>query len=116
MTFGHPPYLDLPSVGWDTYGKTARGYVQGRIRAPDQVYNEVEYRFPLTRDELFGGVVFVNATSSTGESGSFQPLDPAAGLGLRVKFIKRTRTNLTIDYGWGRHSSKGLYLGTQEMF
>lgn len=116
MTFGHGPYLDLPAIGWDTYGKTGRGYVQGRIRAANQVYNEVEYRFPLTRDELFGGVVFVNATSSTGESGAFSPLDPAAGLGLRVKFIKRTRTNLTIDYAWGRSGSKGLYLGTQEMF
>jgi outer membrane protein assembly factor BamA len=116
MTFGHGPYLVLPAIGWDTYGKTGRGYVQGRIRAPNQIYNEAEYRFPLTHDELFGGVVFVNATASTTESGAFSPLDPAAGLGLRIKFIKRTRTNLTIDYGWGLRGSKGLYLGTQEMF
>jgi hypothetical protein len=116
MTFGHPPYLDLPAIGWDTYGKTGRGYVQGRIRAQNQIYNEVEYRFPITRNELLGGVVFASATASTLESGAFAPLDPAGGLGLRVKFIKRTRTNLTIDYGWGLRGSKGLYLGTQEMF
>jgi hypothetical protein len=116
MTFGHAPYLDLPAIGWDTYGKSGRGYVQGRLRAPNQLYQEAEYRFLLTRDELFGGVVFLNATASTLPAGNFGPLDPGFGLGLRVKFIKRTRTNLTLDYGWGNANSKGLYLGTQEVF
>jgi hypothetical protein len=116
MTFGHAPYLDLPAIGWDTYGKSGRGYVQGRLRAPNQIYQEAEYRFLFTRDELFGGVVFINATASTLPTANFGPLDPGVGLGLRMKFIKRTRTNLTLDYGWGNDSSKGLYLGTQEVF
>lgn len=116
MTFGHAPYLDLPAIGWDTYGKSGRGYVQGRLRAPNQIYQEVEYRYLFTKDELFGGVVFVNATGSTLPAGNFGPLDPGIGLGLRIKFIKRTRTNLTLDYGWGNEDSNGLYLGTQEVF
>ena len=116
MTFGHAPYLDLPAIGWDTYGKSGRGYVQGRLRAPNQIYQEAEYRYLITRDELFGGVFFLNATASTLPAGNFGPLDPGIGLGLRVKFIKRTRTNLTLDYGWGNSNSKGLYLGTQEVF
>lgn len=116
MTFGKAPYLDLPAIGWDTYGKSGRGYVQGRIRAPNQVYTEFEYRAVLTRDGLLGGVVFVNAMASTQRTGQFGKLDPGLGIGARIKFIKRTRTNLTIDYGWGNERSKGLYLGTQEVF
>jgi len=116
MTFGHAPYLDLPAIGWDTYGKSGRGYVQGRLRAANQIYEEAEYRFLLTHDELLGGVVFVNATASTLPAGNFGPLDPGAGFGLRIKFIKRTRTNLTIDIGWGNENSNGVYLGTQEVF
>ena len=42
-------------------------------------------------------------------------MDPGGGLGLRIKFVKRTRTNLTLDMGWGR-VSKGIYFGTQEVF
>ena len=68
------------------------------------------------RDELLGGVIFFNATASTLPSGAFGPMDPGYGVGLRLKFIKRTRTNLTLDYGWGNEGSKGLYLGTQELF
>ena len=116
MTFGHAPYLDLPAIGWDTYGKSGRGYVQGRLRAPQQIYNEAEYRVVFRRDELLGGVVFLNATASALPTGNFGALDPGLGLGLRIKFIKRTRTNLTLDYGWGNESSKGFFLGTQEIF
>ena len=116
MTFGHAPYLDLPAIGWDTYGKSGRGYVQGRLRAQQQLYNEVEYRMVFTRNELFGGVVFLNATTGTLPSGALGPLDPGYGIGLRMKFVKRTRTNLTLDYGWGNENSSGLYLGTQELF
>lgn len=115
-TYGPAPYLDLPAVGWDTFGKSARGYVQGRIRSPNQVYAEFEYRKVLTKDGLWGATAFVNGTSSTLNSGTFSEFDVGAGFGLRVKFIKRTRTNLTVDFGWGRGGSSGIYLGTQEYF
>ncbi len=29
---GMPPYLDLPTTGWDTNDKMGRGYIQGRFR------------------------------------------------------------------------------------
>jgi hypothetical protein len=115
-TYGNAPYLDLPAAGWDTFGKSARGYVQGRLRAPNQVYAECEYRRVLTADGLLGMTLFVNGTSSTLDSGAFSKLDVGLGVGLRIKFIKRTRTNLTLDYGWGQEQSSGLYLGTQEYF
>jgi hypothetical protein len=116
FTFGEAPYLNLPSIGWDKYGKTGRGYVQGRIRAADLIYNEVEYRMVFTEDGLWGGVVFANATATTRPGHGFGKLDPGFGIGLRAKFIKRTRTNVTIDFGWGNAASNGLYLGAQEIF
>jgi outer membrane protein assembly factor BamA len=117
LTFGGAPYLNLPSNGWDTYGRGARGYLAGRIRGADQVYIESEYRFPLTRDELFGMVVFVNGTATTSSSsGPFGSIDPGAGTGLRIKFNKKSDTNLAIDYAWGRANSSGLFLGLGEVF
>jgi hypothetical protein len=116
MTYGPAPYLDLPAIGWDTYGRSGRGYVQGRLRALNQIYTEAEYRAALTRDGLLGAVAFVNLTVSTRTAGAFGRGDPGGGIGLRMQFIKRTRTNLTLDYGWGNAASKGLYLGTQEVF
>ena len=116
LSFGNAPYLNLPSNGWDTYGRGARGYLAGRIRGIDQIYIESEYRWSLTADGLWGMVVFVNGTSTTTESGIFGRLDYAAGTGLRVKFNKHTSSNLTLDYGWGRADSHGFFLGMSEAF
>jgi len=117
LTFGKAPYLNLPSNGWDTYGRGARGYLQGRIRGPNQIYLETEYRRGLTADGLWGAVVFLNGTVTTNsETGIFSRADVAAGAGLRIKFNKHTNTNVTIDYGWGRDASHGLFLGMTEVF
>jgi hypothetical protein len=117
MSFGPAPYLNLPSNGWDTYGRGARGYLAGRIRGANQIYVESEYRRSLTRDGLWGAVVFVNGTSTTkSDAGTFGRLDPGVGAGLRVKFNKNTDTNLTLDYGWGRADSRGFFLGMTEVF
>jgi hypothetical protein len=29
---GEVPYLALPSIGWDTYNRSGRGFIQGRYR------------------------------------------------------------------------------------
>ena len=117
LTFGPAPYLNLPSTGWDTYGRGARGYLQGRIRSGSQIYLESEYRFGLTRDGLLGSVVFVNGTASTDpESRVFGRLDYAAGVGLRVKVNKHARTNIALDRAWGRFKSGGWFLGLAEVF
>jgi hypothetical protein len=117
MTFGRSPYLNLPSNGWDTYGRGARGYLQGRIRGENQVYFETEYRRTLTADGLWGAVVFVNGTVTTSpETNTFSRADPGIGVGLRLKFNKHTNTNLTVDFGWGRGDERGLFLGMTEVF
>ena len=58
VTDGVAPYLDLPSIGADTYGRTGRGYEEGRFRGERLLYGEVEYRATLTkqRPARHGGV------------------------------------------------------------
>jgi hypothetical protein len=117
LTFGKGPYLNLPANGWDTYGRGARGYLQGRIRGADQAYLECEYRRTLTADGLWGAVAFLNSTVTTElESAIFGKADYGGGLGVRLKFNKHSNTNLAVDVGWGEAGSKGVFLGMSEVF
>ncbi len=115
---GTPPYLDLPSTAWDTYTNTGRGYIQGRFRSRQMLYLESEYRYGITRNGLLGGVVFVNAQSFSDWPGNykFNYVQPAAGLGLRVKLNKVSKTNIDIDYGFGLNNSHGLFINIAEVF
>jgi len=116
---GVAPYFALPSTGNDTYGRAGRGYVEGRFRGDRLAYGELEYRGTLMANGLLGMVAFLNATTvsnrETGES-LFDDLAPGIGIGARVRFNKRSKTNICIDVGWGRDGSRGLYLGLQEAF
>ncbi len=120
VTSGDVPYMDLPSVGWDQFGRSGRAYTQGRFRGEDLVYGEVEYRFPLQKQkETLGGVVFLNGTSGSSRTGDIdlmQYLDLGYGLGLRVMLNKKSRANLNIDFAWGKYGAKGFYLGLNEVF
>ncbi len=118
------PYLDLPALGWDFFGRSGRAYAQGRFRGQALLYSEVEYRFPLPlplpllRDRL-GGVAFVNATTASNQDAGthlFKYVDPGWGSGLRFLFNKRSRANLTLDYAWGLYGAQGLYLNANETF
>ncbi len=113
---GKPPYLELPGLA-TPFGQAGRGYVQGRYRGKNALYGEAEYRYGISRDGLFGGVVFASLGSVT-EMGSnrFENLIPAAGVGLRVKFDKNNGSNLRIDYARGKQGSNGVYLGINEAY
>jgi outer membrane protein assembly factor BamA len=114
---GLTPYLDLPAIGWDTNNRTGRGYPQGRIRGTKGLYGEAEYRVVLTRNGLLGAAAFVNATSAAdATTRRLQPADFGGGGGLRIKLNKRSRSNITIDYGVGAQGSKGLFLSGSEAF
>ena len=125
---GTPPFLDLPSTGWDTYGNVGRGFIQGRFRGKNFLYGEAEYRFRITRNQLLGGVVFANAQSVTEleaetvrrqmvltDSG-FEKVVPGLGTGLRLNLNKNSRTNLAVDYGIGLDGSHGVSLNLGEVF
>ena len=120
VTSGQVPYMDLPAVGWDQFGRSGRAYTQGRFRGQELMYGEIEYRFPLQRKkEMFGGVVFFNKTNSTNHPAGIYMLKyifHADGLGLRVMISKKSRANLNIDYAWGKYGAQGFYLGLNEAF
>ena len=114
---GNAPYLDLPSTGWDTYSNMGRGYRQSRFRGKNLLYVETEYRFGITRNGFLGGVVFANAQSVTDwPDNKFKTVYPAVGTGLRIKFNKRSNTNLCIDYGVGLNGSQGIFFNLGEVF
>ncbi|MEY2902341.1 MAG: hypothetical protein RLY89_1447 [Bacteroidota bacterium] len=118
-TSGNIPYLALPSIGWDTYNRSGRGYVQGRLRGTNMVYMESEYRFPLTANGFLGAVVFVNGTTASSNFQS-QPLFNSTaigyGAGLRVKMDKRSRTSIGVDLGMENGNTRRIYFNLQECF
>ena len=116
---GTAPYLDLPATGMDTYGRSGRGYAEGRFRGERLLYGEIEYRGTLMKNGLLGMVAFVNTTTLANSQSREQLFDDfasAAGAGLRLLINKRSKTNLCLDVGFGRQGSKGVYLSVQEAF
>ncbi len=87
------------------------------------MYMELEWRVPVPlvkkNPDLLGAVVFANATTASAEDLNqklFDHIKPAAGLGLRVMIQKQSRTNLTVDYGWGADGEGAFYLNLTETF
>lgn len=114
---GRPAYLDLPSTQWDAFSATGRGYIQGRFRGAQMAYLESEYRYKITDNGLLGGVFFVNLQSFSAAPGTrFQGIQPGYGPGLRVKLNTVSKTNITVDYGFGRQGSNGLFIDVGEAF
>jgi outer membrane protein assembly factor BamA len=116
---GNVPYFDLPATGMDAYGRSGRGYGEGRFRGERLMYGEIEYRSTITQNGLIGWVAFLNATTiSNLQQGErlFHSGAPGAGAGLRALVNKRSRTNLCFDVGFGKDGSKGVYLAVQEAF
>jgi outer membrane protein assembly factor BamA len=119
LTSGDMPYLALPSLGWDTYNRSGRGFVQGRFRGDDMVYLEAEYRFPLTANGFLGGVAFANGTTASSKMEKqllFNSTAIGYGLGLRVKMDKKSRTNIGIDLGFENLQTRRIYFTLQECF
>ncbi len=114
---GTPPYLDMPSIGWDDCSNTGRGYSPGRFTGRNLVYFESEYRFPLTSNGLLGGVVFGNAGSIIKNlSDNLHTITPGGGAGLRIKIDKYSNTNAAFDFGFGVGGSWSFSFGFGEAF
>ncbi len=114
----HVPYLALPAITWDTYNRSGRGYIQGRFRGTNMIYEEAEFRYKISKNGLFGGVVFANFTTAsnpfTGQK-VFNTVAPGYGFGLRIMMNKKDRTNIAIDYGVGA-GFHGVYFNIREAF
>jgi outer membrane protein assembly factor BamA len=97
---GKSHYLDLPSIGWDRYGKTGRGFTRNRYRSNSLLYLETEYRTDITRNGFLGAVFYGNISSvSNLNTYRFTNWTPAIGTGLRIKWNKMNDCNLVGDFG-----------------
>jgi hypothetical protein len=107
------PYLNLPAIGMDPYQRSGRGIEQGRYRGTALLYFESEYRRDITANGLLGFVIFGNVNSvSQITSHQFHYFNPAGGTGLRIKFNKKSDTNICIDYGVSKdYSDISIALG-----
>lgn len=117
---GDVPYMSLPSITWDMFGRSGRGYAQGRFRGENMVYGEAEWRFPLQQNkDTFGGTVFLNAASFSSKMDNeklFTKINPGYGVGFRVMINKENRTTIAADYGFGQKGNSGFYLNINETF
>ncbi|MFN3999307.1 BamA/TamA family outer membrane protein [Algoriphagus sp.] len=117
---GDVPYMSLPSITWDMFGRSGRGYAQGRFRGENMVYGEAEWRFPLQQNkETFGGTVFLNAASFSSKIDNeklFAKINPGYGVGFRIMINKENRTTIAADYGFGQKGNSGFYLNINETF
>jgi len=130
VTGGVLPYLALPATGWDSRNRTGRGYIQGRFRGLQEAYAEAEWRFRLTDNGFLGGVLFANAQSFSAQAVNtsgpgwtytyagqklFEYIQPGGGFGLRFMMNSESRTNVTLDFGFGNNYF-GVWLNAGEYF
>ncbi|MFD0752057.1 BamA/TamA family outer membrane protein [Mucilaginibacter calamicampi] len=115
---GAVPYLELPGTAKDAGFRSGRGYTTGYFKGTQYNYSEAEYRFPITNNKFLSGVAFLNMQTANDDAGAklFEHWQPGYGGGLRVLFNKATRTNLCLDYAWGRYGARGFFLGLNEAF
>ncbi len=107
------PYLNLPAIGMDPYQRSGRGIEQNRYRGESLIYFETEYRKDITNNGLLGFVLFANVNSaSQPNTRTFEYFNPAGGGGLRIKFNKKSDTNICLDYGFSKgYSDLTIALG-----
>ena len=116
---GVAPYLDLPATAWTPTAAPRRGYSEGQFRGEKLAYGEIEYRATLMRNGLLGMVAFLNTTTVTNledDEHLFDSFATGGGAGLRLLINKRSKTNLCLDFGFGKQGSRGVYLAIQEAF
>lgn len=118
LVSGNIPYLELPGTARDGTFRSGRGYTSQYFKGTQFNDTEAELRFPIMRNQFISGVVFGNLQSGNDAHGTrlFQQFQPGGGAGFRVLFNKSTRTNLALDYAWGRFGNKGFFLNLNESF
>jgi len=115
---GNIPYLELPGTARDITFRSGRGYTTQYFKGTQFNDTELEYRFPILANKFISGVTFVSAQTGNDEQGTkiFQVFQPGYGAGLRVLFNKATRTNLALDYAFGKFGNRGFFLNLNEAF
>lgn len=114
---GTTPYLDLPATNWaPTSGIASRGFEIGRYRSNAFLYGEVEQRYPLSSNGLWGFVAFANISSaSVYDTQHFKYWQIGSGAGVRLKLNKYSNSNLALDLAFSKNYWS-VWLSIGEMF
>lgn len=109
---GEPPFQMLSMMGGEYL---MRGYYKGRYRDKNMVAFQAEYRFPIWR--RLGGAMFAGYGDVSDEIDGFRLRDfkYSAGGGIRFLINLQERTNLRLDFGFGKDSF-GVYATISEAF
>jgi len=95
----------------------SRQFRQGGYTAKNLIYLEAEYRFDITRNGLFAGVVFANAlTVSNKANTALDPILPGIGTGIRILTNKQSNTHLSLTYAMGLNGAGGFTFNLGEAF
>jgi len=118
LASGEIPYLELPGTSRDGTFRSGRGYTAQYFKGTQFNDTEAEFRFPILANKFISGVAFANLQTANDEQGVklFQVFQPGYGAGLRVLFNKVTRTNLALDYAFGKFGNRGFFLNLNESF
>jgi hypothetical protein len=118
LVSGAVPYLELPGTARDGSFRSGRAYVAQYFKGTQFNDTELELRFPILKNKFLSGVAFGSMQTANDEHGTklFQVFQPGYGAGLRVLFNKATRTNLVLDYAFGRFGARGFFLNLNETF
>lgn len=112
ISFGTPPIDNLMMLGGQNL---LRGYYQGRLRDRHGIALQMEWR--RSWGNRMGTVLFTEAGQiwSRFNSISIRNTRVTAGCGLRFNVNKEEKTNIRIDYGFGKETS-GMYITIGEAF
>ncbi len=115
---GKLPYLELPFTASDTYNRSGRAYTIGYFRGPSFACFETEYRYPITRNKLISGVVFMNFQTAGNDRTLkvYQGWNVGAGAGLRFLFQENSRSAVCVDFSKGECGASGIFFGLNEVF
>ncbi|MCJ8211032.1 BamA/TamA family outer membrane protein [Mucilaginibacter sp. RS28] len=118
LVSGDIPYLELPGTARDGSFRSGRGYTAQYFKGTQFNDTEAEFRFPILKNKFLSGVAFGNLQTANDTQGTklFEKFQPGYGAGLRVLFNKAIRTNLALDYAFGRFGNRGFFLNLNEAF
>lgn len=108
---GNVPWSMMSLVGNQS---EMRGYYMGRYRDKNLIQSQVELRQHIYKRS--GAVVWFGAGNVFPEFGKFDFSETLPTIGLGYRFRLKERTNLRLDYGFGKKGQSAFYINVNEAF
>ena len=109
---GELPFNRLPALGGSNI---MRGYYSGSFRDHNYIAFQMEWRMPIWKIISLRTWVGSGQVASDFNEFDWPGFKPNIGVGLRVQFDKRSRSNIRMDQGFGK-DTQGFYFKINEAF